>query len=61
MRNTRYTSHISEPGTALRVASEHAGVNLNRLVPDAQVEPLSGNAILKRYCGEYRALPGPAG
>jgi anaerobic selenocysteine-containing dehydrogenase len=32
--------------TRLRVAAEHAGVNLNRLTADAQIEPLSGNALL---------------
>ena len=33
------------PGTRLGVASEHAGVNVNLLVPGDQVDPLSGNAI----------------
>ena len=35
----------SLPGTRLRVAAEHAGVNVNLLVPGDQVDPLSGNAI----------------
>lgn len=35
-----------QPGAQLGVAAEHAGVNINRLVPDQQVEPLSGNAVL---------------
>src|SRR5690348_2675399 len=33
-------------GARLRVAAEHAGVSLNRLTSDVEVEPLSGNAIL---------------
>ncbi|MHB2020527.1 MAG: molybdopterin dinucleotide binding domain-containing protein, partial [Candidatus Xenobia bacterium] len=33
------------PGTSLQVAAAHAGENVNRLVPDGEVEPLSGNAI----------------
>jgi len=28
------------------VARAHAGVNLNRLIPDAGIEPLSGDALL---------------
>ncbi len=35
-----------QPGARLRVAAEHAGVNMNRLAGDQQVEPLSGNALL---------------
>lgn len=35
-----------QPGTRLRVAREHAGVNINRLIPDADIEPLSGDALL---------------
>ena len=35
-----------QPGTRLRVASAHAGVSINRLIPDAEIEPLSGDAIL---------------
>jgi len=34
-----------QPGTHMAVAAAHAGANVNRLVSDAQVEPLSGNAI----------------
>jgi anaerobic selenocysteine-containing dehydrogenase len=34
------------PGTRLSVAREHAGVNCNLLTGTAEVEPLSGNAIL---------------
>jgi anaerobic selenocysteine-containing dehydrogenase len=33
------------PGTRMRVAAEHAGVNVNLLVSSDQVDPLSGNAI----------------
>ncbi len=35
-----------QPGARLRVAAEHAGVNLNRLTADTRIEPLSGNALL---------------
>jgi len=34
------------PGIRLAVASEHAGVNCNRLVDETMVDPLSGNAVL---------------
>src|SRR5438128_234015 len=34
------------PGTQMRVAQEHAGVNTNILTVEENVEPLSGNAIL---------------
>lgn len=33
------------PHTQLSVAQEHTGENINRLVSDAEIEPLSGNAI----------------
>jgi anaerobic selenocysteine-containing dehydrogenase len=35
-----------QPGTHMRIAAEHAGVSINRLMLDRDVEPLSGNAIL---------------
>ena len=35
----------SLPGTRMSVAAEHAGVNVNLLVPGDEVDPLSGNAI----------------
>jgi anaerobic selenocysteine-containing dehydrogenase len=34
-----------QPGARMRVARDHAGVSANRLVNDAEIEPLSGNAI----------------
>jgi anaerobic selenocysteine-containing dehydrogenase len=34
------------PGTRLAVAAAHAGVSVNRLTGDAEIEPLSGDAIL---------------
>jgi anaerobic selenocysteine-containing dehydrogenase len=34
------------PGTRMRVADEHAGVNSNVLADETQVDPLSGNAVL---------------
>lgn len=36
----------NQPGAQMRVAAEHAGVNINRLVPDSGVDPVSGNAVL---------------
>lgn len=34
------------PGTAMTVASAHAGVNSNRLTDGSTIDPLSGNAVL---------------
>ncbi len=34
------------PGTAMRVAAEHAGVNVNVLTPSTSVDPLSGSSQL---------------
>ena len=34
------------PGARLGVAGRHAGVNVNLLADDAEVDPLSGNAVL---------------
>jgi anaerobic selenocysteine-containing dehydrogenase len=34
-----------QPGARMHVARDHAGVSANRLVNDAEIEPLSGNAI----------------
>jgi anaerobic selenocysteine-containing dehydrogenase len=34
------------PGTALRVAAEHAGANSNLLADEEVLDPLSGNAVL---------------
>ena len=34
------------PGTRLRVASRHAGVNSNLVADEGRVDPLSGNAVL---------------
>jgi anaerobic selenocysteine-containing dehydrogenase len=35
-----------QPGMRLKVAQAHAGVSINRLIPDTEIEPLSGDAIL---------------
>jgi anaerobic selenocysteine-containing dehydrogenase len=35
-----------EPGTALRIAAQHAGANSNVLADDQLVDPVSGNAVL---------------
>ena len=35
-----------QPGARMRVARQHAGVSLNRLIPDQGIEPLSGDALL---------------
>lgn len=42
----------SQPGTRMGIAAEHPGVNLNRLIPVVEVEPLSGNAILNAVPAE---------
>jgi len=34
------------PGTRMRVASEHTGVNVNILMDGEMIDPLSGNAVL---------------
>jgi anaerobic selenocysteine-containing dehydrogenase len=47
-----------EPGTALRVAAAHAGVNSNVLADDAAVDPLSGNAVLNGVPVRVEAAPG---
>ncbi|MGZ3715183.1 MAG: molybdopterin-dependent oxidoreductase [Ktedonobacterales bacterium] len=39
-------------GARLAVAREHAGMNVNRLMDDAEIEPLSGNAILNAVAVE---------
>ena len=36
------------PGARMSVAREHAGVNVNLLTDEAEVDPVSGNAVL---CG----------
>lgn len=33
-------------GSRMRVAAEHAGVNINQLMDAASLDPLSGNAVL---------------
>jgi anaerobic selenocysteine-containing dehydrogenase len=43
------------PGVRMRVAAEHAGVNSNLLAP-AEVDPLSGNAVLNGIPVEVRAF-----
>ena len=52
-------------GVRMGVASAHAGVNSNVLADEAQVEPLSGNAVLNgipvevsALLGKQRAVPG---
>jgi anaerobic selenocysteine-containing dehydrogenase len=34
------------PGTQIRIATEHAGVNTNLLTDEEEIDPLSGNAVL---------------
>jgi anaerobic selenocysteine-containing dehydrogenase len=34
------------PGTRLPVAQAHAGVNVNALTDELDIEPISGNAVL---------------
>ncbi len=45
-------------GVRMGVASAHAGVNSNVLADEAQVEPLSGNAVLNGIPVEVSALDG---
>ena len=45
-------------GVRMDVASAHAGVNSNVLADEAQVEPLSGNAVLNGIPVEVSALDG---
>jgi anaerobic selenocysteine-containing dehydrogenase len=45
-------------GVRMGVASAHAGVNSNVLADEAQVEPLSGNAVLNGIPVEISALDG---
>jgi anaerobic selenocysteine-containing dehydrogenase len=35
-----------QPGTRLKLAAEHAGVSMNDLTDPAEIDPLSGNAVL---------------
>ncbi len=35
-----------QPGTRMRVANERHGVNINRLISNLAIDPLSGNATL---------------
>jgi anaerobic selenocysteine-containing dehydrogenase len=44
-------------GTAMRVASAHAGVNSNLLADEQAVDPLSGNAVLNGIRVTVAALP----
>ena len=44
------------PGTRLRVAHEHAGVNVNLLISGDQVDPVSGNAIQNGVPVTLRAI-----
>jgi anaerobic selenocysteine-containing dehydrogenase len=50
----------SAPGTRMRVAAEHAGVNSNVLADETLVEPLSGNAILSGIPVEVAPVRAPA-
>ena len=47
-------------GARLSVAARHAGVNANVLVDEAEVDPLSGNAVLNGIPVTVMAAP-PAG
>jgi anaerobic selenocysteine-containing dehydrogenase len=50
----------SAPGTRMRVAAEHAGVNSNVLADETLIEPLSGNAILSGIPVEVAPVREPA-
>jgi anaerobic selenocysteine-containing dehydrogenase len=43
------------PGSRMRVAGEHSGVNSNVLADESQIDPLSGNAVLNGIPVEVRA------
>ena len=43
------------PGTDMRVAAEHAGVNSNLLTDASVIDPLSGNAVLNGIPVEVHA------
>jgi hypothetical protein len=47
-----------EPGTALRVATAHAGTNSNVLADDTAIDPLSGNAVLNGIPVTVEGAPG---
>jgi anaerobic selenocysteine-containing dehydrogenase len=48
------------PGINLQVASQHAGTNSNVLADEAQVDPLSGNAVLNGIPVELAPVREPA-
>ncbi|MCW2939047.1 MAG: molybdopterin-binding oxidoreductase [Actinomycetia bacterium] len=52
----------SSPGTRIHVATEHAGVNVNTLTDEQEIDPLSGNAIFNgvpvRIAAVLEGLPG---
>jgi anaerobic selenocysteine-containing dehydrogenase len=50
----------SAPGARMQVAAAHAGVNSNVLADEAEVEPLSGNAILSGIPVEVAPVREPA-
>jgi anaerobic selenocysteine-containing dehydrogenase len=43
------------PGARLHLAAERPGVNLNALLDDALIDPLSGNAVLSGVAVQVRA------
>jgi anaerobic selenocysteine-containing dehydrogenase len=45
------------PGTDMRVAREHAGVNSNRLTDEGAIDTLSGNAVLNGIPVKIEAAP----
>jgi len=45
-----------EPGTALRVAADHPGVNSNLLTDERAVDPLSGTAVLNAIPVEVKPV-----
>ncbi|MEA2436545.1 MAG: hypothetical protein QOF65_1101, partial [Thermoleophilaceae bacterium] len=48
------------PGSRMRVAAAHAGVNSNLLADESLVEPLSGNAVLNGIPVEVSPVSAPA-
>ena len=48
-------------GSRLQVAAERPGANLNRVLDDSLIDPLSGNAVLSGVAVQVRAAPAQPG
>ena len=45
------------PGIRLRVAEQHAGISINDLTDEQQVDELTGNAAFSRLAVDVSAVP----